>query len=402
MKPLVPAERLEAIPSYLFDDLDKARDARRSQGADVVDLGVGDPDLSTPKQICEVMAADVLNACRHGYPSYTGLLKFREAVAKYYEARFGVELDPEREVLSLIGSKEGLAHLPLALVNPGDVALVPDPEYPVYRNGVILAGGRPVDIPLTEENDFLPCLKDIPEQTAVKAKLLYLNYPNNPTAAVAPLDYLVSVVDFCREYGIPLCYDNAYAEVYFDDEKPVSVLQIPGAKDISVEVGSLSKSFNMTGWRLGFMVGSSAILKALGKVKMNIDSGQFESVQHAGVSALSLPGEIRAQIRSVYQSRRDILVKSLNEAGWNVTTPKATFYIWARIPTGWSSAAFAKHMLESIDVLVTPGSGFGPSGEGYVRFSLTSSSERIETAASRIRGWSIADKILEKDSRSPG
>lgn len=390
VKSLVPAKRLGAIPSYLFDELDKARDARRAQGADVIDLGVGDPDLCTPKQICETLATDVMSAGRHGYPSYTGLLKFRDAVARYYQTRFGVELDPEREILTLIGSKEGLAHLPLALINPGDIAFVPDPEYPVYRNGVILAGGKPVDLPLTEENDWLPRLDNIPERQAAAAKLLYLNYPNNPTAAMAPLSYLRTVVAFCREYGIALCYDNAYAEVYLEDEKPVSVLQVPEAREVAVEVGSLSKSFNMTGMRLGFMVGNSRILQALGKVKMNIDSGQFESVQHAGVTALALPEDVQTRIRAIYRTRRDALMSSLQAAGWKVTSPRATFYIWARIPGGFGSADFAKDMLEAIDVLATPGNGFGAAGEGYVRFSLTSPSERIEEAASRIRNWRLS------------
>lgn len=389
MKSLGHAKRLDAIPSYLFDDLDKARDARLAQGADVVDLGVGDPDLSTPREVCEALAADVTSVCRHGYPSYTGLISFREAVAGYYQERFGVQLDAQTEALSLIGSKEGLAHLPLALVDPGDVALVPDPEYPVYRNGVLLANGVPYDLPLAAENDFLPVLQDIPPDVLKRARLMYLNYPNNPTAAVAPLGYLASVVDFCRENSIYLCYDNAYSEVYFGEEKPHSVLEIPAARDIAVEVGSLSKSFNMTGWRIGFMVGSRHILAALGKVKMNIDSGVFESVQRAGVIALGLPESVRHEIRAVYRHRRDLMVKALTAAGWKVRPPEATFYIWAPVPPGWSSADFARRMLEEIDVLVTPGSGFGRSGEGYVRFSLTSSNERIEEAAARIQGWSV-------------
>jgi len=379
------AKRLNQLPPYLFAQLDKVKRRLREEGKDIIDLGIGDPDLPTPPPIIEKLSQAAKNPQNHRYPSYEGLLSFRQAVSHWYRKRFGVKLDPEKEILTLIGSKEGIAHISLALINPGDFALVPDPAYPVYRAGVIFAGGRPFPIPLREENHFLPSLREINKEAAQRAKILFLNYPNNPTAATASRNFFQEVISFAEEFNIVICHDLAYSEIFFDGHRPISLLEVKGAKEIGVEFHSLSKTFNMTGWRIGFVAGNQRIIEALGEVKTNIDSGVFQAIQEAGAEALKMEEEISQKMRRVYQRRRDILIKGLGEIGWKVNPPQATFYIWAKIPGHLSSLKFAEKLLKQCGIVVTPGIGFGSYGEGYVRIALTVSEERIKEAIERIK-----------------
>jgi LL-diaminopimelate aminotransferase len=376
------ADRLKVLPPYLFAQLDEAKARQLGKGVDVIDLGVGDPDLSTPKPIIERMKKAVENPDHHRYPSYEGMLSFREAVARWYQRRFGVKLDPASEVIALIGSKEGIGHIPLAFVNPGEVVLVPDPGYPVYAGATILANGKPCQVPLLAERGFLPDLTAIPGEILARAKLLFLSYPNNPTAAVASLAFFEEAVDFAREHEIILCHDAAYSEMHYG-EPPHSLMEVKGAKEVAIEFHSLSKTFNMTGWRIGMAVGNEEVVRGLKKVKTHIDSGAFQAVQEAGIEALE--GEYGVEeMRRVYRERRDILVKGLKGAGYDVEPPKATFYLWFPVPAGYDSMAFAKKALEEVGVVITPGLGFGGYGEGYVRVALTVSKERIEEAGERL------------------
>ncbi len=376
------ADRLKVLPPYLFAQLDEAKARQLGKGVDVIDLGVGDPDLSTPKPIIERMKKAVENPDHHRYPSYEGMLSFREAVARWYQRRFGVKLDPALEVIALIGSKEGIGHIPLAFVNPGEVVLVPDPGYPVYAGATILANGKPCQVPLLAERGFLPDLTAIPGEILARAKLLFLSYPNNPTAAVASLAFFEEAVDFAREHEIILCHDAAYSEMHYG-EPPHSLMEVKGAKEVAIEFHSLSKTFNMTGWRIGMAVGNEEVVQGLKKVKTHIDSGAFQAVQEAGIEALE--GEYGVEeMRRVYRERRDILVKGLKGAGYDVEPPKATFYLWFPVPAGYDSMAFAKKALEEVGVVITPGLGFGGYGEGYVRVALTVSKERIEEAGERL------------------
>ncbi len=378
------ADRLKLLPPYLFKELDRLRDEVKAKGVDIIDFGVGDPDLPTPKHIIEALKKAVEDPSTHRYPSYSGMNDFRDSVARWYEKRFGVKLDPSSEVIVLIGSKEGIAHIPLAFVNPGDTVLVPSPSYPVYHTGTILAGGKSYFMPLTEDNNFLPDFSKIPEDVAVSAKLMFINYPNNPTSAVADEEFFKAVVEFARKYNIVVCHDAAYSELAFDGYKPMSFMEVDGAKEVGVEFHSLSKTYNMTGWRLGFAVGNSEVIQALGQVKSNIDSGAFNAIQMAGIAALESSQDCVKEMCDIYRERRDVLVQGLLDIGLKPIKPKATFYVWCRVPDGITSTEFSMKLLKDAGIVTTPGNGFGEPGEGFVRFALTVSKERTEEAIDRI------------------
>lgn len=380
------AKRIDRIPEYLFAEIDRAIEKKKSEGIDVISLGIGDPDLPTPRNIICVLSKAAKNPENHRYPSYVGMIKFRKSVTRFYKKRFGVRLDPEKEVITLMGSKEGIAHTPLAFLNSGDVALVPDPAYPVYRIGTIFADGNPVLMPLLEENEFKPDLTQIDSRESKKARILFLNYPNNPTAAVVEREFFKEVVDFAVDNDIIVCHDAPYSEITFDNYVAPSFLEVKGAKDVGIEFHSLSKTYNMTGWRIGFVVGNSDILKGLGKVKENVDSGVFQAVQYAGIEALEGPqNEVRKNL-GILKERRDLMVDGLNELGWDVKKPKATFYLWFRIPETYkSSMEFSADLLNKTGVVMTPGVGFGKYGEGYVRCSLTQPVERLQDVLDRLK-----------------
>lgn len=383
------AKRLQALPPYLFAELDRMKQEQVKKGVDIISLGIGDPDLPTPPHIIQALARAAADPANHQYPSYEGMLSFRQAAADWYRARFGVTLDPATEVLSLIGSKEGIGHFPLAFVDPGDVVLVPDPAYPVYQAGTIFAGGVPHPMPLKRENGFLPDLHAIPGDVLKRAKVLWLNYPNNPTGAVAPREFLARAVEFARQHRVILAHDAPYSEMAYDGYRPESVMSVPGAKEVAVEFHSLSKTYNMTGWRVGFAVGNAGILKGLGRIKTNLDSGVFQAVQYAGIAALTGPQECVADSCRAYQERRDVLVKGLREMGINAEPPQATFYVWVPVPKGFTSTSLTVELLTKAGVVVTPGSGFGTAGEGYVRAAVTVSVGRIREAVERIKKLGI-------------
>jgi LL-diaminopimelate aminotransferase len=383
-----PASRLGKIPPYLFGEIARAKAKAKAEGQDLIDLGIGDPDQPTPEPILEALSRAARDPETHRYDeSDRGWPPFLQSVARWYDRRFGVKLDPASEVLLLIGSKEGLAHLAWAYIDPGDLSLVPDPAYTVYKMNTLLAGGDVHVMPLRAENGFLPRLEEIPPAVADNAKLLYLNYPNNPTGATATLEFFTQVVEFARRHNLVVCHDCAYSEVYFDGYRPPSFLQAPGAKEVGIEIHSVSKTFNMTGWRVGFAVGSPEVLGALDRIKSNIDSKQFPAVDLAAAYALDTWTPDRDTLR-LYQRRRDILVSGLNRLGWNLEPPKATFYVWLPVRPGYTSAGFAKFLLEEAGLLVAPGNGYGEYGEGYVRMSLTVSGdrngERLEEAVDRL------------------
>ncbi|MFM7719027.1 MAG: LL-diaminopimelate aminotransferase [Actinomycetota bacterium] len=378
-----PAERIRTLPPYLFASLDAKLAARRAQGVDVISLGVGDPDLPTPDYVLDAMREALADPATHRYPSYVGSAEFRGAVAEFYLRRFGVELDPETEVMALIGSKEGLGHLSFAFVDPGDEALVPDPGYPVYATSTRLAGGTPVSLPMPAERGFLPDLAAAP--VSARTKVLWLNFPTNPTAATCELDTFEEAVAFAREHDLLLAHDAAYSEITFDGHVAPSVLQVPGARDVALEFGSLSKLFNMTGWRIGWAVGSAEALRALGVVKTNLDSGQFTAIQRAAAAALAQPFDVLDGIRETYRRRRDLLVGTLNGLGWAVEPPRGSCYVWVPVPAGETSTSFADRLLDRAGVFVAPGSGYGERGEGYVRFSLTVADDRLDEALARLR-----------------
>ncbi|MBI5203666.1 MAG: LL-diaminopimelate aminotransferase [Nitrospirae bacterium] len=379
------SDRVKNLPPYLFAAIDKMKQDALGKGVDLIDLSIGDPDIPTPEHIVDAMKKAVEKPAHHRYPSYEGMLSYRQAVAGWYKKRFNVSLNPVNEVLSLIGSKEGIGHIPLAFVNPGDVVLVPSPGYPVYPVGTLFAGGESYIMPLKEENGFLPDLKTIPEEKLKKAKLMYINYPNNPTSATAPAGFYKEVIALAKKYNIIVCHDAAYSEVYYDNEKPMSFLEIEGAKEVGIEMHSLSKTYNMTGWRIGFAVGNKDVLAGLGKIKTNLDSGVFQAIQEASVAAINTNDKILAEIRDAYQARRDALYNGLKKLGFHLIKPKATFYLWAKVPSGFDSQKFVAHLLEKTGVLTTPGVGFGAPGEGYVRFALTVPVERIKEAVERIK-----------------
>jgi LL-diaminopimelate aminotransferase len=377
------AKRLDHLPPYLFARIDEMKAEKQRQGVDVIDFGVGDPDLPTPPHIVEALCTAARDPATHHYPSYTGMYAFREAVAAWYSGRFSVDLDPATEILALIGSKEGIAHIPEAFVNPGDYVLATDPGYPVYRTSTLFAEGKMHELPLTAEHAFLPLLDDIPSDVLRRAKLMFLGYPNNPTAAVASRAFFAEVVDFAREHNIVVVHDNAYSEIAFDGYRPLSFLEVDGAAEVGIEMHSLSKTYNMTGWRIGMAAGNADIIAGLGRVKTNVDSGAFDAIQRAAITALTGPQQCVADACRVYQERRDLLVGGLRELGFEVPMPKATFYVWMPVA---DSMAFAARMLNEAGIVVTPGVGFGTHGEGYVRFALTRSVERIEEALERMRG----------------
>jgi LL-diaminopimelate aminotransferase len=379
------AKRIEQIPPYLFAEIDKKKQEMRKKGVDLIDLGIGDPDLPTPKLIIERLKTAAENPRNHRYPSYEGMIEFRTAVARWYEKRFSVHLDPQTEVLSLIGSKEGIAHIPLAFVNPGDYVLVPSPGYPVYRVSTLFAGGTPYFLTLRKENGFLPDLSEIPKEVAKKAKLLFINYPNNPTSAIAEKSFFEEVVSFARRYEIIVCHDAAYSEIAFDGYQPLSFMEVDGAKEVGIEFHSLSKTFNMTGWRIGFAVGQAEIVSTLGRIKTNIDSGVFQAIQEAGVAALNHFDTPLPEIIKIYERRRDVMVKGLREIGLEVDLPKATFYLWFQVPRGYTSAQFAALLIEKAGIVATPGNGFGEAGEGYLRMALTVDEKRLKEAIERLK-----------------
>jgi LL-diaminopimelate aminotransferase len=379
------AKRIEQIPPYLFAEIDKKKEEMRKKGIDLIDLGIGDPDLPTPKLIIDRLKKAAENPKNHRYPAYEGMIEFRTAVARWYERRFGVHLDPRTEVLSLIGSKEGIAHIPLAFVNPGDYVLVPTPGYPVYRVSTLFAGGTPYFLTLRKENGFLPNLSDIPKEVAKKAKLLFINYPNNPTSAIAEKSFFEEVVAFARKHQTIVCHDAAYSEIAFNGYEPLSFMQVEGAKEVGIEFHSLSKTFNMTGWRIGFAVGHAEIVSGLGRVKTNIDSGLFQAIQEAGMEALDHFDTPFPEIVKVYERRRDILVKGLREIGLEVDLPKATFYVWFQVPRGYTSAQFAGLLIEKEGIVATPGNGFGEGGEGYIRMALTVDEKKLREAIERLK-----------------
>jgi LL-diaminopimelate aminotransferase len=379
-----PADRVKDLPPYLFATIDKMKQDALKKGIDLIDLSIGDPDIPTPKHIVRRMRKAVENPAHHRYPSYVGMLSFRQAVADWYKIRFNVKLDPNTEVLSLIGSKEGIGHMPLAFINPGDVVLVPSPGYPVYPVATLFAGGTSHIMPLIEKNNYLPDLKAIPQSVLKKSKLMFINYPNNPTSACAGRSFYKEVIDFAAKHNIIVCHDAAYSEIYYDGKKPLSFLQIPGAKEVGIEFHSLSKTYNMTGWRIGFAVGNAAAIAGLGKIKSNLDSGIFQAVQEAGIEALNTDDAVLKKIRDTFQQRRDVLYSGLKKIGMKVQKPQATFYLWARVPKGFTSSEFVAHLLNNAGVLGTPGNGFGAPGEGYIRFALTASAKRIKEAVERI------------------
>jgi LL-diaminopimelate aminotransferase len=379
------AERVRQIPPYLFAEIDKKKAELRGKGVNLIDLGIGDPDLPTPGRIIDRLVDAARDAENHRYPSYEGMLAFRQAVAHWYEKRFDVSLDPRAEVLTLIGSKEGIAHIPLAFVDEGDHVLVPNPGYPVYRVATLFAGGTPYFMPLLRENRFLPDLSKIPTEIAERAKLMFINYPNNPTAAVAERPFFEEVVEFADKHRIIVCHDAAYSEIAYDGYRPMSLMEVEGARDVGIEFHSLSKTFNMTGWRIGSAVGNPEIIAGLGKIKTNIDSGAFQAVQIAAAEAYNGYGIEAEEIINTYQARRDLLVEAIRAVGLEVEPPKATFYIWASVPKGYTSAQFAAHLMEKSGIVATPGVGFGDAGEGYIRFSLTAGDDRLREAANRLR-----------------
>jgi LL-diaminopimelate aminotransferase len=385
------ARRIEELPAYLFAEISRKIAEKRAQGVDVISFGIGDPDLPTPGHIIEALGEASRDPANHRYPESEGLPELRGAMARWYGQRFGVELDRKREVLALIGSKEGIGHIALCFIDPGDVALVPDPGYPVYAVGTALAGGEPYFLPLTEENDFLPDLDSVPEQVARRAKVLWLNYPNNPTGAVADLEFFERAVAFARRHDLAVLHDGPYSEVAFDGYRPVSFLQAEGARDVGIEFHSLSKSYNMTGWRIGMAVGNAKIIDALMRVKSNLDSGIPQAIQRMAIGALEGPQDCIEEHNRVYQRRRDRLVGALSKLGLRLRPPKASLYLWARVPESTTSVEFATRLLDEAGVVVTPGIGYGPTGEGYVRLSLTVTDDRLEEGVRRMEslagGW---------------
>ena len=379
------SEKLKKLPPYLFVEIDKAKRKARQEGRDIIDLGVGDPDQPTPAHIIERLYQAARDPATHRYALDQGMPALRRAIAHWYKNRFHVELNPETEILPLIGSKEGIAHFPLAFLNAGDYSLVPDPCYPPYKGGTILAGGKPYLMPLLESNVFLPQLKKIPAQIRKKAKLLYMNYPNNPTAATCEKEFYQEVIDFAAKNKIIVISDLAYSEIAYDGYSPSSILEIEGAREAAVEFHSLSKTYNMTGWRIGWACGNAKLVQALAKVKSNIDSGIFSAIQLAGIAALEGPQEHIRNICQIYQERRDALNSGLNSLGWQTESPRATFYVWLKIPKRTDSIKFSTLLLEKADIVVTPGIGFGKYGQGYIRIALTVSKERIKEAMERLR-----------------
>ena len=379
-----PASRLDLLPPYLFAELDRLKKEVLAKGVDVISLGIGDPDLPTPQHIVESLRKAAGDPKNHRYSDYEGIERYRASATAWYKRRFKIDLDYRREVCALIGSKEGIANFATAVVDPGDIVLISDPGYPVYFSGCVFNGGEPYFVPLRKQNAFLPDLDAIPLEVARRAKLMWLNYPNNPTAATADLQFFKRAVQFCLRNSIILAHDLAYSEIAYDGYRAPSILEVPEARECAIEFHSLSKTYSMTGWRIGFAVGNADAVRALGRVKTNMDSGPFQAIQEAAITALEGSDDKLREYCEIYQSRRDLMVAALRKLGLDCETPKATFYLWVEVPKGYTSVSFSERLLKEAGVLTTPGSGFGRAGEGFVRFSLTVPSERLREAADRV------------------
>ncbi|PAX51466.1 aspartate aminotransferase [Brunnivagina elsteri] len=387
-----PAERIKKLPAYPFARLDELKAKAREQGLDLIDLGMGNPDGATPQPVIDAAVKALQNPANHGYPPFEGTTSFRHAITSWYHRRYGVNLDPDSEALPLLGSKEGLAHLALAYINPGDVVLVPSPSYPVHFRGPLIAGGDVYNLHLKAENNWLIDLAAIPDEVARKAKILYFNYPSNPTAAIAPREFFEEIVAFARRYEILLVHDLCYAELAFDGYQPTSLLEIPGAKDIGVEFHTMSKTYNMAGWRVGFVVGNRQVIQGLRTLKTNLDYGIFSALQVAAETALQLPDSYLIDVQKRYQSRRDFLIEGLSQLGWNVPKTQATMYLWVPCPPGMGSTDFALDVLQKTGVVLTPGNAFGVGGEGYVRVSLVADCDRLGEVLRRLKQAGIRYK----------
>jgi LL-diaminopimelate aminotransferase len=381
------AKRIENLPPYLFVTISKKIAEKRARGEEVISFGIGDPDLPTPKNVIERLCQAAHDPANHRYPESEGMPELRKAIATWYRQRFDVVLDPDTEVLPLIGSKEGIGHIAWCMLDPGDVALIPDPAYPVYGISTALADAVPFHMPLMASNNYLPDLDSIPHEILEKAKLMWICYPNNPTGAIADVAFFEKVVDFAKSHDIAVCHDGPYTEVAYEGYKPPSFLQAAGAKEIGIEFHSLSKSYNMTGWRIGMAVGNSKMIDALKRFKSNIDSGVPQAIQYAAIEALSGPQDEIARHNAIYQRRRDLVVETLQDMGLEVQTPKASLYVWAKVPKGFTSASFATELLDQVGVVVTPGTGYGTEGEGYVRLSLTLSDASLVKGLSKLSAW---------------
>jgi LL-diaminopimelate aminotransferase len=384
-----PSSNLAKLPPYLFAEIDRKIAEAKARGIDIISLGVGDPDLPTPATVVEAMVKATQDSGTHNYPPYHGTEEFRQAVTNWMKTRFGVAVDPATEVMSLIGSKEGLAHLILAYIQPNDITLCPSPGYPVYNNYTLLCNGTPYVVPLLADNQFLPDLSKIPEDVARRAKLLFLNYPNNPTGATITPEKTREIVQFCKTYDILLCHDNAYSEMTFDGYQAPSFLSAPEAKSVCIEMFSLSKMYNMTGWRVGFAVGNPEAIKALGAIKNNTDSGVFKAIQHAASVGLNHSAQLTQDLNTIYARRRDLFLDGLNRLGWQCVKNAATFYLWLPVPTGMSSVDFANLMLEECGVIVSPGNGYGSEGEGFFRVALTVPDDRLNEVLKRMEEKNI-------------
>ncbi len=390
------SRRMEKLRPYLYVEINKKIAEKKARGEEVISFAIGDPDFPTPSHIIARLCQASQDPVNHRYPETEGLLELRQAIARWYETRFGVTLDPEKEVLPLIGSKEGIGHITFCFIDPGDTALVPDPSYPVYPISTMLAGGRPYYLPLTEKNGFLPDFGRTPDFVLHQAKLLWINYPNNPTGAVADLDFFNHVVTFAREHNIAVCHDGPYSEVAFDGYQPVSFLQAEGAKDVGVEFHSFSKTYNMTGWRIGMVVGNATMVDALTRVKSNLDSGIPQAIQLAAIEALNGPQTCIPEHNATYQRRRDLIIETLNNIGLEARPPKASLYVWAKTPEGYNSVDFTADLLDQVGVAVTPGIGYGRNGEGYVRLSLTIPDVSLVKGLSRLAGWRNTRRLTLK------
>ena len=386
------SERLEKIPPYLFAEIDRKIAEAKARGVDIISLGIGDPDTPTLPPVVEEMHKAIDNPANHDYPPYNGTVRFRKAACEWMKKRFGVELNPDTQMLANIGSKEAIAHVFFAFVDKGDYTLIPDPGYPVYKNATIFAGGTPYSMPLLEKNGYLPDLDAIPEDIAKKSKIMFLNYPNNPTGAVATKEFYKKAVDFCKKYDILLCSDMAYSEMTYDGYVAPSVLEVEGAMDVALEFYSHSKSYNMTGWRVGFCCGNADAVKALGTIKNNIDSGTFKAIQDAAVAAFNVDTSYIKNLNKMYQERRDAAEEGFRELGWNIKPSKATFYLWLPVPKGMTSEEFVTVMLEKAHVVVPPGNGYGKYGEGYFRVALTKDVDTIKKAIKRMKDAGISYK----------
>ncbi len=383
------AQRLAQLPPYLFKEIDRLKAEAAAKGVDIINVSIGDPDRPTPAHIVAAGQEALADPANHPYPSYDGLPDFRRTVADWFRRRFGLEVDPDTQVLSLIGSKEAVAHFPLAFVDPGDVVLCPNPAYPVYAVGTLFAGGEVYEMPLLPENDFFPDLEAIPAETAERAKVMWLNYPNNPTSAEATLEQFKAVVDFALEHDIIVCHDAAYTDMTFDGYVAPSFLETPGAMECAIEFHSLSKPYQMTGWRIGMAVGNAELIEGLGAIKSNVDSGVCQAIQRAGIAALNTSAEELAENLSVYARRRRVVVEGLEKMGLTVWPTRATFYVWAKVPQGFTSAEWATRLLTEAGVVVTPGNGFGTAGEGWFRIALSAPEARLKEAVERMEGIRI-------------